>query len=572
MSVVKTGAEVWSCVVDVLTPTMLFSDFAHLYAHLGRLRSDSEVKSFMSEKYKPQENAWPYVLLSYTPTKNRLTDRKLLTIFCKLPEPHIDRNNMVEAFRKQGAAKSCAAVINHNNEPTLTVLQAHQFLLELESMDESEFKSANLVPRFREVVSACDQLSVECLVSLMTTGGRAKRTHNYQSVMRSLLNNNSALKKLYCSPQTSKSAHSGATLNSSTHTNPSGVVCAPLKPVEPMLAQPCKLFHKLSFTDMCVETKIDGERLQVHKDYDTGKIVCYKRNLTVHNKCARLMPYIEHALAHVNNAVLDCEVTFDATQLHVFDLLYLNDESLLNQPLLKRKAMLEGAVHENEHVHLVEYKTFAEHQDMVTYVQQTFADDTSEGVVIKQMNGVYESRKKKWFKVKRSYFYNICSASLVVVGGWKHEGAPRITIYLLAAPVYNYDTQQWQFVAITKIKYAQQNLEKLLQPVVNRQLPDWLVCPPDRVPNMMATDPLTMPVWEIEGDFIRSAVSDSVTIRLPRFKKLRDDRTVYNASRLFHLKAISDMLHNPNLMQDDVLKEMFLSDNIKSVDIAAVDS
>nr|QNN89494.1 DNA ligase [Pieris brassicae granulovirus] len=80
----------------------------------------------------------------------------------------------------------------------------------------------------------------------------------------------------------------------------------PGKPIESMLAQPCKSFDSITFKEMCIEIKYNGERLQLHKFGD--KITCYKRNLNVNQKCNSLTNVIKRVLRHVNNVILDCEL------------------------------------------------------------------------------------------------------------------------------------------------------------------------------------------------------------------------------------------------------------------------
>lgn len=71
--------------------------------------------------------------------------------------------------------------------------------------------------------------------------------------------------------------------------------------------------------------------------------------------------------------------------------------------------------------------------------------------------------------------------------------------------------------------------------------PKWLSCKNALIPDMLAMDPLKMPVFEITGaEFTKSEAhtADGISIRFPRITKQRDDKSPNEATSLKELKHL----------------------------------
>lgn len=90
---------------------------------------------------------------------------------------------------------------------------------------------------------------------------------------------------------------------------------------------------------------------------------------------------------------------------------------------------------------------------------------------------------------------------------------------------------------------------------MNRSDPDnrpkWLSCKNALVPDMLAVDPLKMPVFEIAGaEFTKSEAhtADGISIRFPRITKQRNDKSTNEATTLKELKHLFEASkHGHNL-------------------------
>lgn len=549
---------------------MLFSDFTDVYETLLNLNSLNEITMYLNSVQKTigvsldELHVWLYLLLSFD-QKCKINDKHLLTIFCKIQQPNIDRKNLQEAFKAYGVAQTCSSIIKGDQKPTLRVLETYNFLNTLQSLPT---KSTVLIKHFKSVIDKCDSKSLKCLINLIRNSGRNKKLifrkknlYLFKQVFgkKNLEEVDAMMDKLY-----------------DCRSLEGFKKCVPGQPVEPMLAQPCKSFEHIAFDNVCVELKYDGERLQIHKFADT--ITCYKRNLNVNHKCEDLTQVIRRVLKNVDDIIIDCELIGKCAETHkiaVFDLIYMNGKCMVNKKLKDRKSLLADVMSRAEpKMFMVESVVSEKKEEVVDWIKTCLKENNIEGVVVKDWDGLYEPRRKKWLKIKKSYFKNVCSADLVVVGGWKKKMEKQIIVYLVASPFFDVQNKRWMFLPVSKVKIAKNNLEHLMQRYDENEC-DWLVTNDylklkKKIPDMVAKDPLSMPVWEMEGDFIRNnenqwrcgdVVSDYVSIRLPRFIKSRSDKSYLDASRLLDLKLLCYINNESNSFQE--LNQIYLQNNVK---------
>ncbi|ABC61233.1 DNA ligase [Choristoneura occidentalis granulovirus] len=552
---------------------MLFSEFAHVYESVTKLALVNEISAFIN-KYVKEENknelyVWLYLMSTFD-KKFKINDKHILTVFCKIQEPHIDRKNLQEAFKLYGVAQTCSTIIKLKiNTSPLTMVEVYEFLQKLHDIPS---KSCHLLKHFKKIVFMCDKSTLYCLINIIRNSNRNKKL---QTKKRNLY-----LFRQVLGQQGLEKAD--VLMNELKKKNINMKDCIkPGKPIESMLAQPCKFFECINFNSMCVEIKYNGERIQVHKFKNT--VICYKRNMNINQKCIDLTPKICKVLQNIDNIILDCELVgtcIQSYQIIVFDVLYFNGHCLINESLQNRKIILTNAVFvEDPQITKIQYEVSNDKVCVEKWVKTILKleniekkDDDIEGVVIKDWDGVYEPKRKKWLKIKKSYFQNVCSADLVVVGGWKNEKS--ITIYLVATPFYDYNLKRWLFLPVSKVKYSKNNYEHYMKPY-NKKECNWLVADEhlrilDKIPNMVAKDPLMMPVWEMEGDFIRSdkewvwnnITRNYVSIRLPRFIRLREDKTFRQANTIFDLLLMSSITNKSFKYPE--LYNFFIKNNIKN--------
>jgi len=91
-----------------------------------------------------------------------------------------------------------------------------------------------------------------------------------------------------------------------------------------------------------------------------------------------------------------------------YDILYLNGDSLLELPLMERKALLQATVQENKRIAISRY--ISEHG---IDLYELTVNQNLEGIVAKKKDSIYVpgKRSKAWIKIK-----NMCDDDYVIVG------------------------------------------------------------------------------------------------------------------------------------------------------------
>ncbi|ORZ16003.1 ATP dependent DNA ligase domain-domain-containing protein [Lobosporangium transversale] len=236
------------------------------------------------------------------------------------------------------------------------------------------------------------------------------------------------------------------------------------RPYKPMLSKRLPsakdVVESMGNMTFWIETKLDGERVQVHKDGD--KYRYWSRNSTEYTHLygatseeGSLTPFL-HPLINpkVESLILDGEmVEYDpATKqilgfgtvktaggdhsgdkhkrrplLFVFDVLYMNGASIIDQPLEARRDMLPSIfIKEREgHLEILKYQVASTEQHIIDAIDAAVMD-RQEGVIVKNPRSVYlpNGRGKDWVKIKPEYIDGICdSLDVLIVGGYYGTGS-----------------------------------------------------------------------------------------------------------------------------------------------------
>lgn len=210
------------------------------------------------------------------------------------------------------------------------------------------------------------------------------------------------------------------------------------RPLKPMLAQTATdLAEAFGYHDgrIALEYKLDGARVQIHKDGPEVKI--YTRNLS---EVTRSLPEVVSEVreeARADTAIMEGEViAVDLkgrplpfqhlmrrfrrvhkieeiarevpVRLHLFDILYCRDESLVDRPYHERWQMLEQT---KGKLLTVRRKTPQDVSEGEDFAEQAYRDG-HEGLIAKHLDAPYRPgvRGKAWFKIK-----HVTSLDLVIV-------------------------------------------------------------------------------------------------------------------------------------------------------------
>lgn len=186
---------------------------------------------------------------------------------------------------------------------------------------------------------------------------------------------------------------------------------------------------------------------------------------------------------------------------------------------------------------LSEMRLINDTEDLQDMMDDVFGQGL-EGLVLKDINGVYSPGKRHWLKVKKDYLEEgkmADSADLIVLGAYYGTGNKGgiMSIFLMGA--YNPHTNK--FCTVTKCSSGldDKTLEELqfqLEVIkINKdftKVPNWLHVNKSLIPDFVVKDPKESPIWEIIGaEFSKSPAhtADGISIRFPRIADIRDDKT-----------------------------------------------
>jgi DNA ligase-1 len=351
-------------------------------------------------------------------------------------------------------------------------------------------------------------------------------------------------------------------------------------PVVPALCQRLNSAQEIisKMGQVIAEPKYDGLRVQIHfwQTKDGPQVVAYTRNL---EEVTHQFPELQSLALSVNvqSCILDAEaIGFDSKtntllpfqqtitrkrkhgieaaaslvpiRFYVFDILKLENQSLIDKPLQYRKDLLSNTIKDNEIFLIAPFITTDDPIKLKLYHEKLLSDGL-EGAVIKQIDDRYISGRKgwSWVKIKEAEGNSgklSDTLDLVVLGYYYGRGKRSllgIGAFLVAALNINADGQQ-ELLTVAKIGTGlSDELFKTLKEkadilAIKKPLPIY------DVPKSLQPDVWIQPelVVEIAADEITHSPMHSaeLALRFPRLIKLRDDKSWEQATTLEEMKTI----------------------------------
>ncbi|MEW6593007.1 MAG: ATP-dependent DNA ligase [Candidatus Hadarchaeota archaeon] len=324
-------------------------------------------------------------------------------------------------------------------------------------------------------------------------------------------------------------------------------------PVSPMLAQRAenadeilkRMGGKAAF-----EIKLDGIRIQVHKDGGSVQLFtrrmedytnmfpdilgALKRSLTprrtivdgelvaIDKKTGKPMPFQE-VLKRRRKYEIGEAAKQIPVQIYLFDVLLVDDKVMMDEPYEKRRAQLKRMVQKEDNVIVVEQKILNDPEEI-----QKLADYAvkmgHEGLLSKDIGSTYRAGRREflWLKLKPT----LETLDLVVVGAIYGRGrrAGSFGSYVLAAK----DEDDEKFKTVTKCGsgYTDEDLDELTKRFKEIQVKK----PAQDVDIEIECDAYIEPrvVFEIAYEEIQRSPSEKHTsgygLRFPRFIRVREDK------------------------------------------------
>jgi DNA ligase-1 len=338
-------------------------------------------------------------------------------------------------------------------------------------------------------------------------------------------------------------------------------------PIRPMLAERLSsagaIVKKMGEKEVAAEYKLDGERLQIHKEGSEVKL--FSRRLEVitnhypdaadlvRKNVAPRRAILEAEVVAINEDTgeylpfqelmhrrrkygIDQAIADYPVALNFFDILLMGQSDLTAKPYSLRRKKLEQAVKPTERTRPVPKKVTSDPGDIEAFMEEAI-ENGCEGLVIKDPDSNYRAgaREFAWIKLKREYRSELTDTiDLVIIGAFHGKGrrAGTFGTYLLAA----LDEKREIYTSVAKLGtgFSDEDLAKipnLLKPyeshvrppdVESKMVPDiWFR--PHVVIETIAAELTLSPIHTAAMGRIRPGAG--ISLRFPKFTgKVRDDK------------------------------------------------
>jgi len=338
-------------------------------------------------------------------------------------------------------------------------------------------------------------------------------------------------------------------------------------PIRPMLAERLNsaeaIVKKMGDKVVTAEYKLDGERLQIHKNGNDVKLFSRRLEVitghypdvldlvrkNVKTKVAILeaevvainedtgeyLPFQELMHRRRKHGVEQAMVDYPVA-LNFFEILRTGTTDLTEKPYTARRKKLIDTVEATERTKLVPALSTSDPGEIEKFMEEAIGNGC-EGLVVKDPASTYRAgaREFAWIKLKREYRSELTDTiDFVIIGAFHGKGrrAGTYGTYLLAT----YDNKRNVFTSIAKIGtgFSDEDLQKiprLLKPfeshvkppgVESNMVPDvWFR--PHMVIETIAAELTLSPIHTAAMGIIRPGAG--ISLRFPKFTgKIRDDK------------------------------------------------
>jgi len=343
-------------------------------------------------------------------------------------------------------------------------------------------------------------------------------------------------------------------------------------PIRPMLADRIKSEEeaiKKMPTEFAAEYKLDGERVQIHKQAD--KIILFSRSLenitkyypdivenignsldvnegifeaeivAINENTGEFLPFQE--LMHrrrkykLKEAVLQYPIT-----VNFFDVLYFDKKNCLDLKYSERRKILESSVKVNNFAKLVPM-TIVKNENQIEDFLENSINSGCEGLMLKILDAAYRAgiRGGNWLKLKREYRNELGdSLDLVVIGAYFGKGRRTGRYGTLLLATYNPEKDNFPSICKVGTGFTDESLDQLYQilsnkvilkknPRIESEMEADVWFEPELVLEIVASEITLSPIHKTALDTIRKGAG--LALRFPKFTgKIRIEKGSEDAS------------------------------------------
>lgn len=345
------------------------------------------------------------------------------------------------------------------------------------------------------------------------------------------------------------------------------------------LSSPQEVIDKLG--PSVAQPKLDGFRLQIHIDNRNNqkKIFFFSRNLQdmsdifpelhtallkinvescilegeaigIDTSTGELLPFQETIKRKRKHGIEEAQIEYPL-KLFIFDILYLNGNSLLGEKHEQRRAQLVSIFKGiNDTVQVISERIINTSKELTDYFNEVIQVGL-EGLIVKRTDAIYQPGKRNfnWVKLKRHQSGQLEDSIDGVVLGYYSGGGKRsgfgIGAFLIG--VYNKAEDSYQTIAkigtgLTDAEWIE--LKKKCDELMTAEKPKNVECPKELTPLVWVTPRL---VVEVKADEItlsplhtagKTPTHAGYALRFPRFINYRIEKSAVDSTEVNEIRKM----------------------------------
>jgi len=343
-------------------------------------------------------------------------------------------------------------------------------------------------------------------------------------------------------------------------------------PIRPMLAdrvQSEKNVIKKMPEQFAAEYKLDGERVQIHKQSDkiilfsrrlenitqyypdivenigktlnVNEVICEAEIVPINENTGEFLPFQELMHRRRKYKLAEAVSQYPIT-VNFFDVLYFDKKDCLDLEYSERRKILEQIIHEDNFSKLVPMLLVKNENEIEDFLENSI-NAGCEGLMLKTLSAPYRAgtRGSNWLKLKREYRNELGdSLDLIVIGAYFGRGRRTGLYGTLLLATYNPEKDNFPSICKVGTGFTDESLDQLYQilstnvtlkknsRIISEMEADvWFE--PKLVLEIVASEITLSPIHKTGLDLIRK--SSGFALRFPKFTgKIRYEKAVEDAS------------------------------------------
>lgn len=552
---------------------MLFGELAKYLEKLEAISSRLQITSILKELFDktPAKEIDKVVYLSlgilapnYEGVILNLAEKMMLRALSLAYEKDLEKVKAL--YKKSGDIGDTAQSLSRESTKTLTVTQVYEELLAV-ARDNGEGSQERKLAKMADLLNKLDPLSARFVSRIPV--GRLRLGFSEKTVLDAL----GAQEKYFNIRPDIGYIAKLVKSNKLQEISPKvGVPVVPMLPAR--LNSPTDMIKKMG--EVSVEPKFDGLRIFIHYQ-KPNFIKIFTRNMNYLDE--NIFPELKKISKYLkaDNLILDTEavgldprrqffVDFQTTmnrrrkhnidksssdtplQFQVFDMLFVDGKSLLEEPYLERRKMLKNKITNGDLLRIDE-NTVTKDPEVIRKLHQKYLEMGLEGVIVKRADGRYVSGRTgwNWVKMKEEEGQQgrlSDTLDCIVMGYFTGKGKrTQFGLGKILVGIKDGDSVR----TLTKVGTGLTEdmlveIKKQLDKLRIKEKPKEYEAQRDLIPDVWAIPSL---VVEVTADSISKSTKYSLgfSLRFPRFLKIRKDKGPGNATQLEELKKLWKLSH-----------------------------